>query len=65
MTTMRESARTRAVGRCIPEIQGLRTIAPLMVATFHIWFGRVSGGVDVFLLISTYLLTRSLVTAAE
>lgn len=49
----------------IPEIQGLRTIALLMVATFHIWFGRVSGGVDVFLLVSAYLLTRSLTAAVE
>ncbi|MFD2674565.1 acyltransferase family protein [Gulosibacter bifidus] len=44
----------------IPEIQGLRTIALILVATFHVWFGRVSGGVDIFLLISAYLMTRSL-----
>ncbi|SJM66184.1 acyltransferase family protein [Gulosibacter sp. 10] len=49
----------------IPEIQGLRTIALLLVATFHIWFDRVSGGVDVFLLVSAYLLTRSLTARAE
>ena len=49
----------------VPEIQGLRTIALLMVATFHIWFDRISGGVDVFLVISAYLLTRSLVARAE
>lgn len=65
MTAVRESVRADVAPRYIAEIQGLRTIALLMVATFHIWFGRVSGGVDVFLLISAYLLTRSLVTAAE
>lgn len=49
----------------IPEIQGLRTVALLMVATFHVWFGKVSGGVDIFLLVSAYLLTRSLALRSE
>ncbi|MGJ0203224.1 acyltransferase family protein [Leucobacter sp. gxy201] len=49
----------------IPEIQGLRTVALLMVATFHVWFDKVSGGVDVFLLVSAYLMTRSLVARSE
>ncbi|WP_051422902.1 acyltransferase family protein [Arthrobacter sp. MA-N2] len=40
-----------------PEIQGLRSVAVLMVVTYHIWFGRVSGGVDVFLLVSAFLMT--------
>lgn len=40
-----------------PEIQGLRSLAVLMVVSYHIWFGRVSGGVDVFLLISAFLMT--------
>ncbi|KNH16874.1 acyltransferase [Arthrobacter sp. ZBG10] len=39
------------------EIQGLRSLAVLMVVTYHVWFGRVSGGVDVFLLISAFLMT--------
>lgn len=47
------------------EIQGLRTIALLLVATYHIWFDRVSGGVDIFLLISAYLMTRSLTYTSE
>lgn len=51
--------------RFIPEVQGLRTLALLLVVTFHIWFGRVSGGVDVFLLVSAFLLTRSLTVRAE
>lgn len=40
-----------------PEIQGLRSFAVLMVVAYHVWFGRVSGGVDVFLLISAFLMT--------
>ncbi|WP_417234324.1 acyltransferase family protein [Arthrobacter sp.] len=42
-----------------PEVQGLRAFAVLMVVTYHVWLGRVSGGVDVFLLISAFLLTSS------
>ena len=42
-----------------PEIQGLRAMAVLLVAAYHIWFGRVSGGVDVFLFISAFLMTLS------
>ncbi|WP_253905733.1 acyltransferase family protein [Arthrobacter sp. H5] len=48
-----------------PEVQGLRALAVLMVVTYHIWFGRVSGGVDVFLLISAFLLTLSFVRKIE
>ncbi|GAA1341813.1 acyltransferase family protein [Arthrobacter roseus] len=48
-----------------PEVQGLRALAVLMVVTYHIWFGRVSGGVDVFLLISSFLLTFSFTRKIE
>ncbi|MBT2514325.1 acyltransferase family protein [Arthrobacter sp. ISL-30] len=48
-----------------PEVQGLRALAVLMVATYHIWLGRVSGGVDVFLLISAFLLTLSFARKVE
>ncbi|MDN3903987.1 acyltransferase family protein [Arthrobacter sp. YD2] len=48
-----------------PEIQGLRALAVLMVVTYHIWFGRVSGGVDVFLLISAFLLSLSFIRKVE
>jgi peptidoglycan/LPS O-acetylase OafA/YrhL len=36
------------------DLDGLRGVAILMVAAFHIWFGRVSGGVDVFLALSGF-----------
>ena len=42
-----------------PEIQGLRAFAVVLVAVYHIWFGRVSGGVDVFLFISAFLMSLS------
>ncbi|WP_444962418.1 acyltransferase family protein [Nocardiopsis sp. M1B1] len=48
-----------------PEIEGLRAVAVSLVAIYHIWFGTVSGGVDVFLLLTGFLITGSLVRAME
>ena len=42
-----------------PEIQGLRAFAVLLVVLYHVWIGKVSGGVDVFLFISAFLLSLS------
>jgi peptidoglycan/LPS O-acetylase OafA/YrhL len=47
------------------DIQGLRAVASILVATYHIWFGRVSGGVDVFFVVSAVLITRSLLRQIE
>lgn len=47
------------------DIQGLRAIASLLVASYHIWFGNVSGGVDVFFAIGGYLLAMSLLRELE
>ncbi|MFE6509676.1 acyltransferase family protein [Nocardioides sp. NPDC057767] len=50
----------------ISEIHGLRGIALALVVAFHLFGnGRVSGGIDVFLVISGFLATRSLVGRAE
>ena len=46
-------------------VQGLRTVAALMVAAYHIWFHRVSGGVDVFFVVAGYFAAGSLLRVLE
>ncbi|WBU37761.1 acyltransferase family protein [Homoserinibacter sp. YIM 151385] len=51
-----------------PEIQALRALAVLLVVGFHLWPERLSGGyigVDVFFVISGYLITDHLVHGLE
>ncbi|MFQ6484065.1 acyltransferase family protein [Brachybacterium epidermidis] len=43
------------------ELHGLRALALMLVAVYHIWLGRVSGGVDVFLFLSAFFLTGTFV----
>ncbi|WIX34583.1 acyltransferase family protein [Salinicola sp. JS01] len=42
------------------EIQGLRAVAALMVAVYHIWIQKVSGGVDVFFVVAAFFIVGSL-----
>ncbi|PXX71394.1 peptidoglycan/LPS O-acetylase OafA/YrhL [Nocardia tenerifensis] len=47
------------------DLDGLRGFAIALVVIFHVWFGRVSGGVDVFLVLSGYFFTGSLLRRAS
>ena len=47
------------------DLDGLRAFAIALVVAYHVWVGRVSGGVDVFLLLSAFFMTGSLVRKAE
>ncbi|GAA5059090.1 acyltransferase family protein [Nocardia callitridis] len=47
------------------DLDGLRGVAIALVVLFHIWLGRVSGGVDVFLVLSGFFFTGLLLRRAE
>lgn len=47
------------------DIDGLRALAILLVVVYHVWLGRVSGGVDVFLMVSAFFLTASFVRRVQ
>lgn len=55
---------TRKSGFYRHDLDGLRGVAIAMVAVFHVWFGRVSGGVDVFLVLSGFFFGGKLLRSA-
>ncbi|GAA2996445.1 acyltransferase family protein [Streptosporangium longisporum] len=59
------AARARTGNERRPEIEGLRAVAVLLVVIYHIWPRRVSGGVDVFLMLTGFLITGSLLRTVE
>ena len=58
------SAADRKPGFYRHDLDGLRGIAIALVAVFHVWFGRVSGGVDVFLALSGFFFGGRLLRTA-
>ncbi|MEV0295497.1 acyltransferase family protein [Nocardia sp. NPDC050710] len=64
-----DSAATLATVAARPEyrhdLDGLRGIAIALVVVFHVWMGRVSGGVDVFLVLSGFFFTGMVLRRAE
>ncbi|WP_084037318.1 acyltransferase family protein [Haloechinothrix halophila] len=48
-----------------PELQGLRALAVILVVVYHVWLGRVSGGVDVFFVITGFLIVGQLFRASD
>ncbi|CAM3191899.1 acyltransferase family protein [Saccharomonospora xinjiangensis] len=74
MTTLREPLREESASAPLssvrqqrkfrPELQGLRALAAGLVVVYHVWLGRVSGGVDVFFFVSGFLITGQLFRAS-
>src|ERR1700736_5992897 len=54
----------RKTGSYRHDLDGLRGVAIALVAIFHVWFGRVSGGVDVCLVLSGFFFGGSLLRTA-
>jgi peptidoglycan/LPS O-acetylase OafA/YrhL len=66
--TARHRAAAERPDHFLPHIQGLRAIAVLLVVVYHFWPGRLTGGyigVDVFFVISGFLITQQLARQLE
>src|SRR6476660_7133209 len=63
-STPRADLGTRNSGFYRHDLDGLRGVAIALVAVFHVWFGRVSGGVDVFLALSGFFFGGRLLRTA-
>ncbi|MGW5151144.1 acyltransferase family protein [Rhodococcus koreensis] len=57
----RAAASPSTAGAYRYDLDGLRGIAIALVVVYHVWFGRVSGGVDIFLVLSGFFFTGMLV----
>ena len=72
MTTLREALGDKSASvppppqqrKFRPELQGLRALAVLLVVVYHVWFDRISGGVDLFFFVSGFLITGQLFRAS-
>ncbi|WP_264029974.1 acyltransferase family protein [Cellulosimicrobium sp. SH8] len=59
----RPGAAGRSTGAAAPyrhDLDGLRALAVVLVAVYHVWVHRVSGGVDVFLMLSGFFVAGGL-----
>ncbi|MDH6246195.1 acyltransferase family protein [Mycobacterium sp. OTB74] len=63
-TAPRAAASDQKSGFYRHDLDGLRGVAIALVAVFHVWFGRVSGGVDVFLALSGFFFGGKLLRIA-
>ncbi|GAA5064210.1 acyltransferase family protein [Nocardia callitridis] len=62
---MTSAVRPRARAQYRSDLDGLRGVAIALVVCFHVWMGRVSGGVDVFLVLSGFFFTGMLLRRVE
>jgi peptidoglycan/LPS O-acetylase OafA/YrhL len=65
---VKEAKPPRVASTLRPEIQALRAVAVLVVVVYHLWPGTLTGGfvgVDVFFVISGFLITAHLLREAD
>ncbi len=62
---MATAQRTSPADTYREDIQGVRAIGAILITVYHIWINKVSGGVDVFFVISGFLMTGVLIRQLE